>query len=521
MNAEDDKGICVKSPNSPMHGSRRKFLATAGAALALSGCRETRDPDAIVFLIESSPTALDPRIESDAQSERINQLIFDPLVELDQSFQPRPALAERWEFPNPLSCVFHLRSGVHFHDGRALTSRDVRHTFTSILEGRVSTTKASTFRSVTAVETPDGRTVIFRFKEPYASFLSTVSQGAIGIVPDGAGKDFLKAPVGTGAFKFVSSSQDEEVIVERNTDYWRGAPRHARVRFKVAPDATVRALELRKGSADVAINALTADMVRTLQREPHLRVVQAPGAVYQYIGLNVQDPALGQGAVRRALAHAIDRQPLIEYLWRNQARPASSVLPPNHWAFCPDAPQYSHDPERARALLDAAGLRAGPDGVRLRLTMKTSTEETSRLLAAVVQQQLREVGVAVELRSNEFATFYADVVKGAFQMCVLRWIRVNNDPDVFEYCFHSRRVPPKGANRGRYSNPRLDTLLDASRSEMDQEKRRAQLFEIQRILNADMPYLHLWYYDNVVVHSDRLSAITPSAGGDYDFLKTV
>jgi peptide/nickel transport system substrate-binding protein len=249
--------------------------------------------------------------------------------------------------------------------------------------------------------------------------------------------------------------------------------------------------------------------------------VQAPGAVYQYIALNMQDPTLRNVAVRRALALAIDRRPMIEYLWRNQARPASSVLPPNHWAFCPDATEYPHDPARARALLDTAGFPPGRDGVRLRLTMKTSTEETSRLLAAVVQQQLREVGVAVELRSNEFATFYSDIVKGAFQMYTLRWIRANNDPDIFEYCFHSRRVPPNGANRGRYFNPRLDDLLDASRTEMDQGKRQALLFEVQRILNDELPYLHLWYYDNVVVHSDRLADIAPTPGGDYDFLKTV
>src|ERR1019366_2576748 len=142
-----------------MPASRRKFLAASAAAL-LAGCRETRDPGAIVFLIESSPTALDPRIESDAQSERINQLIFDPLVELDETFQPRPALAERWEFPDPLTGVFHLRSDVRFHDARALTSRDVRYTFSSILEGGVTTTKASTFRSVAGIETPDDHTVV-------------------------------------------------------------------------------------------------------------------------------------------------------------------------------------------------------------------------------------------------------------------------------------------------------------------------------------------------------------------------
>jgi peptide/nickel transport system substrate-binding protein len=499
--------------------SRRRLLGGLGAAALLAGCREQRDPATIVFLIESSPATLDPRVEADAQSERISQLIFDPLVERDSSFEPQPALAERWEYPDPLTCVFHLRKGVHFHDGRTLTAADVRYTFTSILEGQVTTTKAANFSAVTAIETPDDHTVIFRFTDPFASFLANVSQGAIGIVPAGAGKDFGVAPVGTGAFRFVNAAQDEEVILDRNADYWRGAPRAARVRFKVAPDATVRALELRKGAADVAINALTADTVRALERERHLRIVQAPGSVYQYIALNMQDPALRQPAVRRALAYAIDRQPLIAYLWRDQARPAISVLPPNHWAFNPNAKDYPHDPAQAIALLDAAGFRPGADGVRLRLTMKTSTEETSRLLAAVVQQQLKQVGVAVELRSDEFATFYADIVKSAFQMYTLRWIRVNNDPDIFEYCFHSRRVPPKGANRGHYSNPALDKLLDASRVEMNQDKRRAILFDIQKTVNDDLPYLHLWCYDNVIVHHERWSGITPSPGGDYDFLK--
>lgn len=482
----------------------------------LAGCGASRDPGTIVFLIESSPSTFDPRVEADAQSERISQLIFDPLVERDANYQPQPALAERWEYPDPLTCVFHLRQGVRFHDGHPLTAGDVHYTFTSILEGRVVTTKSANFRAVTAIETPDDRTVIFRFKEPVASFLANVSQGAIGIVREGA-----NGPVGTGAFRFVSASPDEEVILDRNATYWRGAPAVARVRFKVAPDATVRALELRKGAADIAINALTADSVVALAREKHLRVVQAPGSVYQYIALNMEDPALRQPNVRRALAYAIDRRPLIAYLWRNQARPATSVLPPNHWAFNAAAKDYAHDPQQAAALLDAAGFRKGADGVRLRLTMKTSTEETSRLIAAVIQQQLKEVGIAMEIRSNEFATFYADIVKGAFQMYTLRWIRVNTDPDIFEYAFHSRRFPPKGANRGHYSNAALDQLLDASRVEMESEKRRAILLKIQEMLNQELPYIHLWTYDNVVIAHSRLEAIVPSPSGDYGFLTTV
>jgi len=495
-------------------------LCLCGAIL-LSGCQTPRDLSTVVFLIESHPTSLDPRVGTDAQSERMGQLIFDALVDRDASFQLRPSLAETWEIRDPLTYVFHLRRGVHFHDGRVLTARDVRYTFTSMLEGTVTSAKTATYRPIDRIETPDDATVIFHLKQPFASFLWNVAQGAIGIVPEGSGKDFGAKPVGTGAFRFVRASQDEDVILERNPDYWRGSPPIARVQFKVTPDATVRALELQKGAADITINSLTADMVRTLAAQPHLRVVDEPGTVYQYVALNMEDPLLQRVEVRQALAYAMDRRPLIDYLWRGQARMAGSLLPPNHWASSPDAKQYPHDPQRARELLDAAGFRAGADGVRLRLTMKTSTEETSRLLATVLQQQFREVGIQLDLRSNEFATFYADIVKGAFQLYTLRWIGGNNDPDIFENCFHSSRIPPKGANRGHYNKPELDRLLDAASVEMDQEKRRALLLRVQVILNEDLPYLHLWFFDNVVVHHRRLEGLQVFPSGDYDFLKTL
>lgn len=498
-----------------------KSLWALCLCLFLAGCQAPRDLSTVVFLVESHPANLDPRIGTDAQSERMGQLIFDALVDRDASFQLRPSLAESWEIRDPLTYVFHLRRGVRFHDGRSLTARDVRYTFTSMLEGTVTTAKAATYRPIDRIETPDDYTVIFHLKQPFASFLWNMAQGAIGIVPEGSGKDFGAKPVGTGAFHFVSASQDDELILERNPDYWRGAPPIARVQFRVTPDATVRALELRKGAADITINALTADMVRALADQPHLRVVTRPGTVYQYVALNLEDPLLRRVEVRQALAYAMDRRPLIEHLWRNQARMAGSLLPPNHWASNSDARQYSHDPQRARDLLDAAGLRPGPDGIRARLTMKTSTEETSRLLATVLQQQFREVGIQLDLRSNEFATFYADIIKGAFQLYTLRWIGGNNDPDIFENCFHSSRIPPKGANRGHYRNSELDGLLDAARIEMDQEKRRALLFRVQAILNEDLPYLHLWFFDNVVVHHQRLTGLEVFPSGDYDFLKTL
>jgi peptide/nickel transport system substrate-binding protein len=235
--------------------------------------------------------------------------------------------------------------------------------------------------------------------------------------------------------------------------------------------------------------------------------------------MNLRDPVLKDARVRRALAYAIDRRPVLHYLWRDQAREAASLLPPQHWAYDAAVATYEYDPARARQLLDEAGYPAH-NGVRFHLTMKTSTEETTRLLAAVLQQQLREVGIALDIRSYEFATFYSDVVRGAFQLYSLRWIGGNEDPDIFEHVFHSASIPPKRANRGYYSNPRVDELIDQARREVDPEKRRTLYAEVQRIVAEELPYINLWYLDNVVVHSPRVRNIHVSPSGNYEFLRT-
>jgi peptide/nickel transport system substrate-binding protein len=287
----------------------------------------------------------------------------------------------------------------------------------------------------------------------------------------------------------------------------------------VVPDATTRALELRKGSADAAINALTPDMILTLQREPDLRVLHAPGTIVAYLAFNLRDPILRDQRVRQAIAYAIDRRPLIEYILRGFAQPAISILPPQSWAYDGDVPKYPHDPERARALLDTAGYRS-VNGVRFHIQMKTSTEESTRLLAAVFQQQLRDVGIALDIRTFESATFLADVQKGLFQFYSLRWIGGNQDPDMFEYVYHSRKFPPNGANRSFYQSARIDALIDQARSEIDQNTRKKLYAEIQQLLAEELPSINLWYLDNVLVHNKRVTNLSLSPAGDYNFLKT-
>src|SRR3954452_13688066 len=243
----------------------RRTIPFLFALALIAGCAHAPDPNTVVMVIESSPANLDPRVGTDAQSERIDELIFDALLRRDDHFNVLPGLAERWENPDPLTYVFHLRRGVRFHDGRPLTSKDVKWTFDSLLNGSIRTSKAVTYRAVASVDAPDENTVVFHLKQPYASLLWNVSEGAVGIVPYGSGPEVSRRPVGSGPFRFVSQEQDKEVVLERNADYWDAPSTVARVRFMVVPDDTTRILELRKGSADIAINALTADAVDAIR----------------------------------------------------------------------------------------------------------------------------------------------------------------------------------------------------------------------------------------------------------------
>lgn len=494
-------------------------LLLAPTLLSCLSCAAKPDADTLVMIIESSPTNLDPRIGIDAQSERIDNLIFDDLLSRGDDLNVAPGLAERWEVPDPLTYVFHLHHGARFHDGRPLSSRDVKWTFDSLLQGKIRSTKAAVYKFVDHIEASDDDTVVFHMKEADATLLWNLSDGAMGIVPFGSGDEMTQHPIGSGPFKFLSAETDREVVLERNDNYWGEKARLSRVRFAVVPDETTEALELRKGSGDVAINVLTPDTVYTLERDPNLAVETGPGTRLAYLGFNLRDPILKDVRVRQAIAYALDRRPMIEYLWRGEAQPARSILPTQSWAYDGNVPDYQHNPEKAKQLLDAAGYPP-VNGIRFHLMVKSSTDANTRLMFAVIQQQLKEVGIAIDIRSFEFATFFSDVQHGAFQMYGLRWIGGNEDPDIFEYAFHSSKFPPNGANRNYYSNPRIDELIDQARREVDPKVRKPQYDEVQRLLVQDLPYINLWYLDNVLVHTRRVKNLKLNPAGNFDFLRT-
>jgi peptide/nickel transport system substrate-binding protein len=509
--------------------------------LALVGCHSAgRDPGTVVVILESSPNNLDLRQGTDAQSERVGELIFDALVKKDDHYNLVPWLATGWEQPDALTWVFHLRDGVRFQDGRPLEAEDVVWTIESLIDPKVAgliSAKSGNFAAVDRAEARDRLTVVVHLKRPDAGLLFNMSDGLFGVVPRGAGKDFGLNPVGSGPFRFVSQVQDKEVVVERFAGCWsegigkgqREPPISSvvrRVRFTVVPDTITSALEMQKGSADVASNVLTLDMVHALEGAPGLETASGTGSNVWYLNFNVDDPALRDKRVRQAVALAIDRPAIVAALWRGHARLADTLLPLGHWARASDGAlaQYPHDPARAAALLEAAGFRAGKDGVRLRLTLKISTDESTRLLAVVIQQQMRAAGIALSLRSAEFGTFYADVTHGAFQMYVLKWVGSNEDPAIFRAMYSSAMFPPKGSNRGHYVNARVDALLAQAAAETGapdavQARRRVDYVELQQILADEMPSVPLLYPENEVVHTTRVEGVVSMGDGNYDFLR--
>ncbi|HEY7790440.1 MAG TPA: ABC transporter substrate-binding protein [Vicinamibacterales bacterium] len=496
-------------------------LLTVLVAALLAACGGSPSyPGYLTVAVDSAPNNLDPRVGTDAISQKISQLVFDTLLDLDDSMRVVPGLAESWTTPTPTTYVVKLRHGVRFQDGHELTSADVVYTFQSFLDPKFISPRKGAYRTLASVRALDRYTVEFRLTEPFGSFPINL---VMPIVPVNAGPDFRRHPIGTGPYEFVSYATDDQVVLKANPDYYKGAPRNAGLVMKVVPDDTMRGLELEKGTVDLVVNTLAPDIVAQLRHNRALQVIESPGSDYAYLGFNLRDPILRDVRVRQAISYAIDRHAIVAYLRRGLARPAVGILPPMSWAFDPDVFTFSYDPAKAKHLLDEAGYR-DPDGdgpqPRFHLSLKVSNNEFYRLQATVIQQDLAQVGIAVDIRSYEFATLYTDVLNGVFQMYTLQWVGVS-DPDMLRRVFASNQVPPNGFNRGYYENPDVDRLIQAATVSTDDAERKRLYGEAQEIIARQAPYVSLWYQTNVVVAQSDLRGIHVGPTASFMFLRDV
>lgn len=496
------------------------LLATTSITLALTtallGCSSRpADDRPLVIGLESMPTNLDPRFATDAASSRIDELVFRSLTQLDQRQQHVPDLALDWQFEDPTTVRFRLREDATFSDGSRVTADDVRATYESILDPATASPKREDLAVVRAIDTPDDHTVRFRLREPRASFLGITT---IGILPrsmiQGGGRDL----VGAGTFRIASVRSGYEIrLVRRSLD--GGVPE---IRVRVIPDDTVRALEIAKGNLDLVENAIEPDNLRWLERHSRACVQRIPGSTFQYLGINFADARLRDRRVRQAIALAIDRDALIDGLLNGTARAASGLLPPEHWAYEPQVRQYAHDPAAAKRLLDEAGevdLDGDGPGVRFRLSYKTTTLDSRRRIGEALQAMLAEVGIGLDVRSFEWATFYDDIRRGNFQLYSLAWVGAS-DPDFYFAILSSTMTPPRGNNRGGYVDGEIDRLTLLGRRTLDPGQRQSIYGEIQRRNAEELPFIPLWWTDNVVVRSARLCGFSPRPDGSLISLNT-
>jgi peptide/nickel transport system substrate-binding protein len=500
---------------------------TPGSKLALAliviagsvACGAAAAPhDTIVIALANSPTNLDPALGLDEASQKMHQLLYRSLLKTDDQLRVVPDLATRFETQDSINYLAEIPPGVTFHDGREMTADDVAYTFRRFLDPEVGSGRRGAYTALAGVDVLDRYRVMFRLKAPSASFPINL---IMGIVPAGIGAAAARHPIGSGPYRLVEFVPDDHITLAPYRDAYGGAPANGGLVFKVVPDETMRGLELRKRSVDLVINDLSPDVIHGLEQTGALAVVTAPGTDYAYIGFNLRDPLLKDVRVRRAISCAVNPAAIIEYLRRGYARPATSILPAMSWAFERDVPTYPYDPATARRLLDEAGY-PDPDGPggqpRLRLTLKTSTDERYRLQAAVIQQNLADVGIALEIRSYEFATLMADVVRGNIQLYTLQFVGVT-DPDMLRRVFASTQAPPAGFNRGHYENPQVDALIDQASRALDESTRRDLYRRVQQLVAADVPYVSLWAKTNVAVAQKNLEGVTLSPTADFSFLR--
>ncbi len=469
-------------------------------------------PGTLVVALESAPAVLDPRFTTDANSSLVSELVCDGLTTSDARGETIPALAE-WRHPSPLEWQFTLRPDVRFHDGTSLTAADVAATYRSVLDPALGSPKREALAAVAAIETPDARTVVFRLREVSASFLETTSLGILPARSTATGPVAPLAVVGTGPFRVAALLDGGGLDLVPHADAVGGAPRLARLRFRVVPDGVVRALELANGGVHLVQNALDPDLLPWLAARPELELVISPGTTFQYLGMNFRDPRLADRRVREALAAGIDRDAIVHHLLRDTATPATGLLPPSHWAYASDVARHPYDPARAAELLRAAGLGPEVDQALRRFSYKTSTIELRRRIAEVFQHDLGRLGLGLDVRSYEWATFYDDIKHGNFELYSLAWVGVR-DPDVYYRVFHSAMRPPVGMNRGGYANPAMDALLAAARVTEDRDERRRLYGEVQRLAADDLPIVPLWWAENVVVKARALVGFVPAPDGN-------
>ncbi len=525
-----EKALRDLSPTTRREFLRRAALLGAGAAtipavLIRNPILVTAGPGpkrgGIVRLMgHHEISSLSPDDSGPTVHRTIVTQIHNALLEINEHYVLAQVRAENYTAAaDGLSYMFKLRRGVKFHDGREFTAEDVKYSYEWYMNPANAAVNASSFTSIDRIDLPDKYTVMIKMKEPNAAFLRNTAttfivpahyHGRIGE------KAYKGQPMGTGAFKLREWRPAEYTVVEAFEGHFRGRPNLDQFREDIVPEASVRAIALRSGQSDSPVWPLLAEDSLRLEADSNYVTYRTSSVAVNHFPINTELPQFSDKRVRQAMMHAIDRQRLIDDVFRGTAAIAQTNLSPSlQFWHNRSAKQYPYDPARARVLLEEAGWRMGPGGVRVKDNVRLSFtcvvitgDRARRPEAEIVQQDLAAVGIEMRIVERPVATILEQLPKGQMDASLFNWTYGggNGEPDA-----STTLKSGQPRNFSRWKNARVDELLAAGLREVDPNKRKRIYNEIQAIFAEEVPFLYIMYWDWFNIFTKRIKGLPPTA----------
>ena len=507
----------------------------------LPACRQQQEPlygeessdtsaaigDTIIMGTIGDASNLLPMLSSDSTSSTVAAQVYNGLIRYDKDLNFEGDLAESWQISDDgLTITFHLHHGVTWHDGAPLTSADVLFTYQLLIDPNTPTAYSERYKQVVEASAPDPYTFIVRYEKPLASAL--ISWG-MAIHPkhllEGADLDstpLARAPIGTGPYRFIEWLPGEKIVLERNENYFEGAPYIKRIVYRVIPDLTTMFLELQSGGLDqMGLTPLQyARQTEAPAFKRRFNRYRYPAFAYTYLGYNLNRPMFQDKRLRQALTFAINKQELVDGVLMGLGKAATGPYKPGSWPHNPDVKHYDYNPQKAAELLTEAGwVDSDGDGVRekdgvdLSFTIVTNQGNDQRIKSGeIIQRRFQQVGVKVKLRVIEWASFLKEFINPSnFDATIMGWT-VPIDPDGYNV-WHSSKSNPGELNFIGFKNQRVDELLELGRRSIDQAQRKVIYDEFQQILAEEQPYTFLFVPESLPVVAKRFRGVKEAPSG--------
>lgn len=466
---------------TPTEGSEAPAEGDADAGDEGEATGGAAPTDTLVVALPEAPVYMDPQIQATVATFRVTTQMFDRLVMFDHDMNIVPRLAESWEMEDANNTVFKLREGVVFHDGSPFTAEDVKFS----LERCIANDAINyNYLIIDNIEIIDDYNVRITTKEPFNALLARLALDSASIVCKAAveemGDDFNNNPVGTGPFKFVSWDIGGDVTMEANEDYYLGAPELKKLVFRPIPEAINRTIGLETGEVGLAYDLEPTD-VETVEANPDLQLMDSRGTSNWYLGSNVNNEYLSNVKVRQAIAHATNKQDFIDIVFNGSATESpNTMLYEGLNGYAPDTVTYDYDLDKAKALMEEAGY---PDGFAVTLYCI----DTQRMMtgAVVVQDQLRQIGIEVEVKSMDNGTYTNAVGNGEHDLFLGEKVAVDSD-SMLRSMYHTEALGLSG-NRSFWTDPDVDRMLDEACTTTDEAEAAELYVEIQTKIAEEVP----------------------------------